>query len=753
MDEKIFEKARFLGIPLEGDSAEEKLQNIANQVGLPHNSSPEDISKKLDNIYHDNLRKDGLKSLQNNQGNNLKQQENLNQQSNLNQQNNLGQQSNINKKTINQNNVQNNFPNQNVNQYNRFSKEDEKLKQKLEKSRKIFQQAVNAQQQEKEEKTNGIKQKAAKKGLQALGIPSSLANLLSKEVSKDNGGTPNITSAVIQSSGPIIIGVLVVGLIILISVLSIVGLVNEDDLSAFNSTKEVHGYITSDLITDEELSEKLVELSICSRNTDKEVQTEECMNSNAGKFITHFKELYEKYKQYKDINGEEIELDVPLLLETISYNRTDSELFDPNNFSNIIEEMDTLADAMIEKYQERGDLYSIESYTVWSNGKKELKKRCAAVQNDVVVKAANGTTVYYRISDDKYISYLKYGKVHENFSGKVKVYDVDIHPSSDSTCIPSGRMYKSSDVVRYSGITSNTTSSSTTDGTTDNTGNTTTNSTNVKTQEITISIPGLSGNYKIAWVSDLHLISSSDRATSDTAVSRYNNDFYTSGTHSDEWLPQIVSYLNNGGFDAVIFGGDMVDQGTIENIKLFKEYYDQINISNKMYIRADHDYLSDLYGEAGDQNTITSTSDLYSFSLGNVLFIGIDYSNKDLSESAYNDLINKINNASNVVIATHVPYESKTTTTLRDKSFSLRNRLYYWQSEDSNAAYYFSNGSNTNMNQYLNNYIYNNSKIKYVLAGHMHGDWNGSISTLGLKQQIFNPAFNGYVGVINLVPS
>ena len=71
MDEKIFEKARFLGIPLEGDSAEEKLQNIANQVGLPHNSSPEDISKKLDNIYHDNLRKDGLKSLQNNQGNNL----------------------------------------------------------------------------------------------------------------------------------------------------------------------------------------------------------------------------------------------------------------------------------------------------------------------------------------------------------------------------------------------------------------------------------------------------------------------------------------------------------------------------------------------------------------------------------------------------------------------------------------------------------------------------------------------------------
>ena len=54
-DEKIFEKARFLGIPVEGDSAEEKLQNIANHVGLPYNSSPESISNKLDNIYHDDL--------------------------------------------------------------------------------------------------------------------------------------------------------------------------------------------------------------------------------------------------------------------------------------------------------------------------------------------------------------------------------------------------------------------------------------------------------------------------------------------------------------------------------------------------------------------------------------------------------------------------------------------------------------------------------------------------------------------------
>lgn len=723
-NEKIFEKARFLGIPVEGDSAEEKLQNIANHVGLPYNSSPESISNKLDNIYHDDLNK-----------------KNLNQQGNLNQQENLNQQKNIQK---NKHNIQ---PKQNINQYKNSTKTDEKLRQKLEKSRKIFQNTVNTNQGQQKTAKDEIKQSAAKKGLRALGVPSSLANLMSKKMGGSDGAKPNITSASIKPSLPVIGGILLVGLIVIICVLAIVGLVSEDDISSFNSTKEVKGYITTDDISDKDLSEKLVELSICSRYTDEEVQTEECMNSNPGKFVTHLKELYNNYKNYKDINGEEIKLDVQLILETISYNRTDSELFDPNTFDEIIIDMDTLADAMVEKYQEKGDLYYKEEHTTIVKGEIVTNTVCKSVA-DVIVKSSTGDSIYYRLSDDKYVSYLKYGKVHENFSGTTKVYDTDIHPLSDSSCIPSGRMYKSSDVVRYSGTTSN--SSNDTSGTTPSL---TPNNTNVKPQEITIPIPGLSKAYKVAWVSDLHLISSADRNSSDTAKNRYNNDFYTSGTHSDEWLPQIVTYLNEGNFDAVIFGGDIVDQGTVENIKLLKEYYDKITVSNKMYIRADHDYLSNLYGESGDQNIITSTSDLYSFSLDNVLFVGIDYSNKDLSDSTYNDLTNKINGASNVIIATHVPYESKTSTGLKEKSTSLRGRLYYWQSEDSSAAYYFSSGSNIQMNQYLNDNIYNGSKVKYVLAGHMHGDWSGTISSSGLKEQVFNPAFNGYVGVIHLIPS
>lgn len=492
-NEKLFEKARFLGISVEGNSTEEKLNNIAHQIGLPQQSTSENISQKLDDIYHHKLKNtpnenqnfDRGKELNQNVNQDFDKKEKLSQNAkSINHPNDFIQMGRGNENSNIQSNheiVSNGQPSQkitsklnpffnsnsnvtpnplinetlkkqniNYNQYKNSTKEDEKLKQKLEKSRKIFQQASNIQQEQKGEKTGGVKEKVAKKGLQALGVPSSLANLLSKNTLKDNGGMPDITSIAIQSSAPIIIGVLIVGLIILISVLSIVGLVNEDDISAFNNTKEIHGYLTSNDITDEELTEKLVELNICSYNKDKDFQTSECMDSNAGLFLKQIKQLNSDYENYKDINGESIKIDIPLLLETISYNRTDSELFDSNTFDEIKAEINELVDAMVEKYQEKGDLYYEEEYTVKENGKLVTKKRCKHI-DDQIVKSTNGETVYYRISDDKFISYLKYGKVHENFLGKVKIYDVDIHPDSASNCIPSGRMYKSSDMVRYSG--------------------------------------------------------------------------------------------------------------------------------------------------------------------------------------------------------------------------------------------------------------------------------------------------------------
>lgn len=525
--------------------------------------------------------------------------------------------------------------------------------------------------------------------------------------------------------------------VLLIIVFVLIASTLKDDESEINTRREIIDVVKGDM-TYEEITDYLVYMGICREIVDEKEEEKACMESGFGQFILEFKKVYENYQQYLDKNNNPIELDIPLIMETISYNRSDNDLIElletSSGLDKVKNELYELAQAQVEYIQETGNYYYYGS-----DGK------C------YVTKDKKIGNPYYIISDDKYVSYLKYGKVHENYSGSFKLYDAKVHPDSEKKCIPEGKSYAPPNTNRYVGeeiIEDNTNNG--------NDSNTNINpdiSTNIKTQEITIPISGLSKKYKIAWVSDLHLIAEADRKNSTTAQNRYDNDFYTSGTHSDEWLKQIVTFLNNGNFDAVIFGGDMVDQGTAESIKLFKNYYDQINISKKMYVRADHDYLYNLYGTSGNQGSITATSSIYSFSIENVTFIGIDYSNKDLSSDAYSTLKNKIEGSSNVIIATHVPYESKVNNGLKDKSMSIRNRLYYWQSLDSSdSTYYYANNYNANMNNYFNNYIYKNSNVKYVLSGHMHASWNGLISSNGLKEQVFEPAYNGYVGIINLEP-
>lgn len=435
--ENLFEKARFLGIEPEGDSAEEKLRSIAVKVGLPNNFNYQDLSKKLDDMYKNKL---------NNQDNDLNKYKNYiknnptsNELKNSELKNNI--QNNELKKNQSKNNLKNssklNLPQQN-NQYQRAQtqkKQNEELINRIEKTRQVnnYNQYLSNSQKESQ------KEKLAKKGLQALGVPKILTNFLSK--SESNGGTPNISSVMIKMSAPIMISILGFGILILITVISIVGLVNEDDVSELNSNKTVQQYVMNDSITDQDLTEQLVDLGLCPKNQDINEQVSECMESNPGKFFIHAKELYKSYQNYQDINGEAIKLDIPLILETISYNRTDSELFDDETFDDVLQELDDLAEAMVEKYQEVGDLFYRKSSNI---------NQCIVEKNKVVT-GANGQTVYYRISDDKYVSYLKYGKVHENYLDKTKIYNTDIHPNSDSNCIPNGRMYQSSDVIRYSG--------------------------------------------------------------------------------------------------------------------------------------------------------------------------------------------------------------------------------------------------------------------------------------------------------------
>lgn len=283
-----------------------------------------------------------------------------------------------------------------------------------------------------------------------------------------------------------------------------------------------------------------------------------------------------------------------------------------------------------------------------------------------------------------------------------------------------------------------------------------------ETDEVTIAIKGLSKERRIAWVSDLHLVSDHDSGEAlgdvhaeylDAINRRYEDLAVTSdGVHAEDLWPEIIKYLNYYNFDGVIFGGDIMDYCSNSNISVIKEGLDNLRIPY-IYIRADHDYGA-YYGGVFFSETQarqlhqTIDGDKISYKFwdeGDFLVLGIDNSTKDMPDY-YLDMVTDVySRGEPVIMATHMPYESKVDTTLAELSMQVRNRIYYWS--DASDQY----KPNDVTQKYLDMVYDSNTVVSQVLAGHFHASWDGMISEQ-VSQHIFAPAFSGSIGIIHVIP-
>ena len=285
-------------------------------------------------------------------------------------------------------------------------------------------------------------------------------------------------------------------------------------------------------------------------------------------------------------------------------------------------------------------------------------------------------------------------------------------------------------------------------------------------EEIEIPISGLDREYRIAWVSDVHMINDLQAAEDvmedqiETIKLRDELLFRTQdGVPSRELWPEIVKYLNYNQFDAIIFGGDMMDYCSQKNVDYMLQYYEQLNPDvPMMYIRADHDYGfwygGDVFKEVDAWNTHMERFQDHDELEQKVLYfdkfiiLGINKSTKDM-ESWYLDWVKSYfelaqKTEREVIIATHVPYASQVDGTLEALSFEVRNKVYYW-----GGGNYVPNEITS---QFMN-LIYDESTIvKQVIAGHLHAKWDGMI-TSQVRQHIFTPSYLGYIGIIHVVPA
>lgn len=272
---------------------------------------------------------------------------------------------------------------------------------------------------------------------------------------------------------------------------------------------------------------------------------------------------------------------------------------------------------------------------------------------------------------------------------------------------------------------------------------------NAASETTTITIPGLTRDYKIAWVSDMHII-----ADGPTYVGqeRYDSFVNNNGVHSANYWETIINYLNQSNFDAVVFGGDIADYYSSANYQTIRDGLSKLTMP-WFYIAGGDDH--DLYsGRTNDtpSNSLTSDSSAGSgdvIDLGEIMLVGLNNSaNANISSSELNAVTNKIKNAGKpVILVTHVPFESQVNSLMSTIKSAHNGQAYYW----TDGSYHWDYGNNSAMREFANTNLYNDgTNVVAVLAGHVHELSDDRQLSAKVKQHIFKASYKGPIGIINV---
>lgn len=280
-----------------------------------------------------------------------------------------------------------------------------------------------------------------------------------------------------------------------------------------------------------------------------------------------------------------------------------------------------------------------------------------------------------------------------------------------------------------------------------------------KTDEIVVEVEGLEGEYTIAFVNDMHMITdhSSGDVTEDnmaTVRDRYETLSVTEeGIHSEELWPEVIMFLNYCDFDAVIFAGDILDYCSNSNIVALQSGLDELKYPQDkvMYIRSDHDYggwyggsgFTDSHGFMLQTFVLDGDRTEKVIEFDDFMIVGINQSYRNFSGEARGLIENNLDKGKPVLMVTHVPFYSDVDDSLEELSMEVRNRIYYWSKDGSTYV----PGEET---QALIDRMYaEDSNIVQIVAAHMHASWDGYVTDT-LKEHIFAPSFQGSIGIIHV---
>lgn len=264
---------------------------------------------------------------------------------------------------------------------------------------------------------------------------------------------------------------------------------------------------------------------------------------------------------------------------------------------------------------------------------------------------------------------------------------------------------------------------------------------------ISITVPGIKKEHKIAVINDLHVIIPNDEVAPDAEANvngRVQMFTNANGVTSKDAFQSLIDALNVSDVDAVLFGGDLIDFYSVANrefinaglAKLEKPY---------IYVGADHDfngYYTNSPGIAPDIAIEIEENPVYTLELDDITLLGINNSTSQLTESAEKQISDVLSKGKPVIVITHVPFEPVSDKGLGEASEKAwGDRKLYW----GESAFYVPD----EVTKRVINTIYTADNIKGVVAGHMHFRYDGML-TDKIPQHVTDAAYKGAPTVLTI---
>ena len=262
---------------------------------------------------------------------------------------------------------------------------------------------------------------------------------------------------------------------------------------------------------------------------------------------------------------------------------------------------------------------------------------------------------------------------------------------------------------------------------------------------------GLKRNYKIIWISDMHIIFQTEEVAADCreAIDERIRAFTdTRGLRTPEnWL-ELAGRLDSMGGDLIVLGGDMMDFCSERNIACLREGLAKIK-TPVMYIRGDHDnspyYLDKTtYGECRERhNAIGNNANIIMHEFDEFIVLGFNDSTRQLTEAGLAEAKRIFDMGKPIILMMHVPIKSLVEDRLAEESLKTHgNRVLLW----GEGNYYNPNETTA---EFLKMVLDEDSPVVSVFAGHMHSSCtemlNGKIS-----QHVFSYAAADFIGEITV---